>query len=286
VQTSSGISLATQQSWPVCYGRDSSIEVRLDLKRIVILSGLKMTSKIMLACSLLLVWGIAAAQVATPKHFLAVDDILGCTSGFAEKLLGKSVDKIREADLSPVLKLDDGVVINWSMSGDHRPTHDVSEEGQHLIESSKEYGFCRTGVLKLLALPHAQRYLGLKTGSIFEGNVPSGGSSEKVIPLSESNLFVAEIIRFGDGYKFTPQQIYSGNHQFSQEKGVFRNSDQQFLYITLEPVQCDVTLSPVEGGANSHVLVTRSKIGLELQWKGKQDNWEFYRAIYTPLGCP
>ena len=173
------------------------------------------------------------------------------------------------------------------MSGDPRPAHDLSKDDHHFVESSKETGFCRTAGLNLIEVPRSQRYLDLTTNKVIESDSPPV-SNGKVISLAESNLFVSQIVRDGQEYKLSPHQIYSGNHRFSQEKGVFKNSDQQFLLITLDPVQCDMAFHPTDGGPDAHVAITKSKIGLELQWRsdGKPDEWEFYRAIYSSPGCP
>ena len=66
--------------------------------------------------------------------------------------------------------------------------------------------------------------------------------------------------------------------------GVFKNSDEGFLTITLDPIQCEVKLTDeTDGGKPVHVPVTKSNIGLSLQSEeGKSKNdWIFYRAIST-----
>src|SRR6266446_4529978 len=163
----------------------------------------RMKSHMPLVLSVALLCGAATPQshVANSgsKMRLALDDILACTTGPAQELLKRSVDSIRQADHSPVIRLDDPqVTIHWSLSGDRRGTHDLSKDGEHPIESLKETGFCRNGALKLTFdefLP--DRYLEMSTGKVLQA--PSGSpppvSDEKIHWTSQidSKLFVTEI---------------------------------------------------------------------------------------------
>jgi hypothetical protein len=250
-------------------------------------------SKIFIVISLLCLGHLANAQLERGnKRILTLDDVLACTSGPTAKLLGQSVDKIREADHSSVLRLENGIIIHWSMSGDKRPAFDLSDQEEHSVESPQESGFCRIGKLKLLHFDFlSDRYLEVTTGKL--ADVPSGGSpptsDEKTrwIPLSESKLFVTEIYRYSDGYEFSPQQVYGGNHAFSQKQGVFTNSDEHYLLITLDPAPCSLTLRDTSGDKTVVPVQDRSKVGVSLQWiKGKQGHWDFYRAMYETPGCP
>jgi hypothetical protein len=252
-----------------------------------------MNSRLMLAASLLCFCGAASAQLGRGgKRALTFDDILACSSGPSAKLLGQSADKIRETDYSRTQKLPSGIVIHWSLSGDPQAPSPVSEEDGQLFESSGESGFCRNGMLRLRRfnfLP--ERYVEANTGKVVE--LPQGSppprSDEKTrwIHLSESKLFVTEIERDGQGYNFSLEQVQSGNHEFSQKRGVFTNSDQQYLLVTLDPVPCSLTLRDDEGNMTTAPLEDRSKIGVSLQWAmGKEGHWSFYRAMYDKPGCP
>jgi hypothetical protein len=127
---------------------------------------------------LVLLRGVAIPQShaasAGRKMGLTLDDIFACTTGPAQELLNRSVDSIRQADHSPVIRLDDPqVTIHWSLSGDRRGTHDLSKDDQHALESLKERGFCRNGGIKLTfdeLLP--DRYLEMSSGRLVEA--PSG----------------------------------------------------------------------------------------------------------------
>jgi hypothetical protein len=228
------------------------------------------------------------SQAPQKMPTLRLDDILACTIGPSQKLLGESVDAIRGADASLVTKKSDGITIHWQPSGDRRPVHNISADAAHAFESSNEAGFCQTGSLKLMSFPFPKRYLNVDTGTLTEGT-RSPDSPTRTIELDESNLFIYEIVRMGTGYSLSPQQVYSGNHPFSQEKGVFKNSDEQFLLITMEPIQCEVKLTPDNGTHDMRIPVTKSKIGISLQWKQnatKPTEWVFYRVIYDSAGCP
>lgn len=158
------------------------------------MGNLKTNTIIVFAVSLILLQAIATSQIgkSPSRRTLKLDEVLDCTTGVSQELLKESIDQIRQADVSPVLKLENGIVIHWSMSGDPRPMHNLSKDEGHLFESLRESGFCRTGALKIIEFPGPQRYLDITSGKVLEGDaLPT--TSGKVTPLSESNLYISEI---------------------------------------------------------------------------------------------
>jgi hypothetical protein len=194
-----------------------------------------------------------AQQKSQKAAALTLDDILACAHSPTMRFLKRSVDQIRATSTETVGQTsyyDRRVEIHWLDAGDGAD-----------IFSFTERKFCSFGSLEFVAVPQ-----GL-----------------------QSVRYASAIHRAaGHSYSLSVQQVYSGNHTFLQEHGVFPNSARHFLTITIEPVQCNAQATG-EGGVlkNNKIKIWKSETGVSIQWEeGKNKNdWVFYRAMYDSPGC-
>ena len=183
---------------------------------------------------------------------LTLDDILACTHSLTMRFLKRSVDEIRATSTETVgqtSSYDSRVEIHW-LDAD-----DVAD-----ISSLAERDFCSSGSLDFVTVPQ-----GL-----------------------QSVRYASAIHRdAGHFYSLSVQQVYSSNHTFLQEHGVFPNSAKHLLTITIRPVQCNAQAAGDSGVRKNVPKIWKSETGVSIQWReGKNKNdWVFYRAMYDSPGC-